>query len=231
MCIYNSKLIDSSLFLNVLPPWFKMSVAPYRHRDVYVEQSTESQSGDESQCVPRVFISPGKYIQGQGVFRSVGRYLSKILGSKSVLLLITEGGLARSGEALCTSLELCHISVQTILFNGECCLSEVDRITTHAASSSHHCTDCVVGVGGGKLVDTAKCVAHRLGVAAVICPSLASNDAPCSALSIMYSENGKYLGGEVFPLSPALVVVDTSVIAKSPVRYLVSGMGDAMATW
>jgi glycerol dehydrogenase len=35
----------------------------------------------------------------------------------------------------------------------------------------------------------------------------------------------------VFPTNPDMVLVDTSVIAKSPVRLLVSGMGDALATY
>jgi len=35
----------------------------------------------------------------------------------------------------------------------------------------------------------------------------------------------------VYPTSPTMVFVDTSVIAKSPVRLLVAGMGDALATY
>jgi len=75
-------------------------------------------------------------------------------------------------------------------------------------------------------------VAFRLGLPVVICPSLASNDAPCSALSVMYSpSSGAFAGIEFFPASPALVAVDTRVVAEAPARYLVAGMGDAMATW
>ena len=89
----------------------------------------------------------------------------------------------------------------------------------------------MVAVGGGKCLDTGKCVAARLAVPVVICPSLASNDAPCSACSVLYTPEGVVAGGEFFPQSPALVVVDTRVVAKAPVRHLVAGMGDAMATW
>jgi glycerol dehydrogenase len=35
----------------------------------------------------------------------------------------------------------------------------------------------------------------------------------------------------MFPCNPALVIVDTQVVANAPERYLVAGMGDAMATW
>jgi glycerol dehydrogenase len=117
-----------------------------------------------------------------------------------------------------------------VLFQGECSIEEVERIVASLQVSAP-AVDCIVAVGGGKCVDTAKCVAHRLGVPVVICPSLASNDAPCSALSVMYSPDGAFSGVEFFPQSPALVAVDSRIVAEAPVRYLVAGMGDAMATW
>ena len=61
-------------------------------------------------------------------------------------------------------------------------------------------------------------------------PTLASNDAPCSAVSVLYTAEGVHSGIEFFPTSPALVIVDTGVVARAPKRYLVAGMGDAMAT-
>ena len=64
----------------------------------------------------------------------------------------------------------------------------------------------------------------------VIVPTLASNDAPCSALSVIYTPQGVTAGVEFYPDSPAPVVVDTDIIAAAPERYLVAGMGDAMAT-
>jgi glycerol dehydrogenase len=65
----------------------------------------------------------------------------------------------------------------------------------------------------------------------VVVPSLASTDAPCTALSVVYSDAGVVEEVVYFPTSPAMVVVDTTVIAEAPSVYLVAGMGDAMATW
>ena len=65
----------------------------------------------------------------------------------------------------------------------------------------------------------------------ISCPSLASNDAPCSAMSVIYTPAGVSDALEFFPHNPVLVVVDTRTIADAPARYLVAGMGDAMATW
>ena len=91
--------------------------------------------------------------------------------------------------------------------------------------------DCVLAVGGGKCVDAGKAVAFRLDVPVVVVPTLASNDAPCSALSVLYTPAGVSTGVEFYPSSPALVVVDTGIVAAAPERFLVAGMGDAMATW
>lgn len=74
-------------------------------------------------------------------------------------------------------------------------------------------------------------VAHELHLPVVVVPSLASTDAPCTALSVVYSDAGVVEEVVYFPTSPAMVVVDTTVIAEAPPVYLVAGMGDAMATW
>ena len=89
----------------------------------------------------------------------------------------------------------------------------------------------MIAAGGGKCIDAGKGIAFRLGTPVVIVPTLASNDAPCSALSVLYSPEGVSTGVEFYPQSPAFVVVDTGLIAAAPERYLVAGMGDAMATW
>jgi glycerol dehydrogenase len=91
--------------------------------------------------------------------------------------------------------------------------------------------DALIAVGGGKCVDTGKSVAYRLGVPLIVVPTLASNDAPCSALSVVYTPEGVSSDVEFFPENPAMVVVDTAVVAAAADRYLVAGMGDAMATW
>jgi len=85
-------------------------------------------------------------------------------------------------------------------------------------------------VGGGKCLDTGKNVAYRLSIPVVICPTIASTDAPCSAASVMYTQEGVLKGAEFYPNSPAIVAVDTGVIAEAPVRHLISGMADALAT-
>ena len=66
----------------------------------------------------------------------------------------------------------------------------------------------------------------------VMIPTAAASDAPCTFVSVLYSENGQEIVGDrIFHKCPDLVYVDTTIVAQAPVRLLVSGMGDALATW
>jgi glycerol dehydrogenase len=184
----------------------------------------------DSSCdspMARVFIAPQRYVQGQGVLSGIGRYLS-LMRAKRVGLLMSERGSRNEGLRILEGLRSAGIEAVTTLFNGECSLEE---ITARVESLVDERIDCVIAAGGGKCIDAGKAVAFRLRTPVVIVPTLASNDAPCSALSVLYSLEGVSTGIEFYPQSPAFVVVDTEVIAAAPERYLVAGMGDAMATW
>lgn len=182
---------------------------------------------DQGHPAPRVFISPQRYIQGRGVLRSVGRYLS-LLQAKRAGLLMSQRSSRNEGDLLLAGLRSAGVDAVVSTFQGEC---TTDEITAHTTAFSKERIDCVIAAGGGKCIDTGKAIAFRLGIPVVVVPTLASNDAPCSALSVLYSPEGISQGVEFYPNSPAIVVVDTDIIAAAPERYLVAGMGDAMATW
>jgi len=172
-------------------------------------------------------IAPPKYIQGAGVLEHIGRYL-ELLGCRRFGVLASSRGHGAEGARAAESIERHGAASIAAVFGGECSLPEIEQ---HAAALADERVDCVIAVGGGKCVDAGKCIAERVGVPVVIVPTLASNDAPCSALSVVYTPEGVMSGAELFPNSPVLVVVDTAVVAGASARYLVSGMGDAMATW
>lgn len=106
-------------------------------------------------------------------------------------------------------------------------MQEIDRLTKIASDSK---VDFVTALGGGKTIDTAKAIANQIGVPVAILPTTASTDAPCSALSVLYSPEGHFDKYRFYDSNPNVVLVDTSVVVKAPPRFLASGIGDAIAT-
>ena len=174
----------------------------------------------------KIFISPSRYIQGPGELNHIGSYADRY-GSKA-LCLITNGGMKRQGAQIRASFDQAKCSVTFEVFNGECCSTEINRLIELVKTSG---CDVIIGVGGGKVFDTAKAVAYYTALPVMICPTIASTDAPCSALSVVYTDEGVFEKYLFLPANPNLVLMDTEIIAASPVRMTVSGMGDAMATY
>jgi len=156
----------------------------------------------------------------------VGKHVA-LLGTK-VLVLGGRRGLNSVREEMKKSFSEHGIEYFEEHFGGECCDQEIDRLTEIGREKG---VNVLVGVGGGKALDTAKAVAEYLKVPVATIPTIAATDAPCSALSVIYTSDGVFERYFVLPSNPNLVLVDTDIIAKAPTRLLVSGMGDALATW
>jgi glycerol dehydrogenase len=175
----------------------------------------------------KMFISPGRYVQGAGAIKEIGKHLS-LLGGFKALIVGDPVGVTALGDGFPESLKAHGIEFRVEECRGECCQREIGRL---ADAGSSFGMDITVGVGGGKAIDIAKAVAHNQGTPLAIVPTIAATDAPCSALSVIYTPEGVFESFLVLPKNPDLVLVDTAVIAKAPVRLFVSGMADAISTW
>jgi glycerol dehydrogenase len=171
-------------------------------------------------------IAPRRYIQGRGVLASLGTHVAEI--GKQPLVIADENVWKLAGDKLAASFADAGIEFKREVFGGVCSHREIDRITEVARKGS---ADIVVGVGGGTTLDTAKAAGHQAGIAWATVPTVASTDAPTSALSVVYTDDAVFEEYVFFPHNPDLVLVDTEMCANAPYRFLVSGMGDALATW
>lgn len=129
-------------------------------------------------------------------------------------------------DEIVSSFEQDHVSYQLVKFGGECSMEEVERNRKNLGQA-----DAVIGIGGGKTLDTAKAVAHFAHLPVIIVPTAASSDAPCSRLAVLYTPEGVFDKYLPLPANPNVIIMDTDIIAKAPVRFLVSGLGDAFATY
>ena len=174
----------------------------------------------------KIMIAPNRYIQGPRVLKETGTYIVH-LGSR-VFFIGGPTALSIVKDQVSASLNEHSMEYQFEAFSGECTRASAARLLEKARRFP---ADVVAGVGGGRAIDTAKAVSHGLGSALVIIPTVASNDAPCSALCVQYKENHMLDRFLILKRNPDVVLVDSKVIAEAPTRYFVAGMGDALSTW
>lgn len=171
-----------------------------------------------------IFLGPRQYIQREGLLSETAGYLRPygrrpfILGDALVLSLlrpILEDPLKKAG-----------FFPLFVLFGEECSLREINRLAEVARAER---ADMIVGTGGGKALDTSRCLANRLNFPLIALPTSAATCSAASAVAVIY-ENGVRLE-TVNGKGADLVLVDSGIIAEAPSRLLASGMGDALAKW
>lgn len=172
-------------------------------------------------------IAPTKYFQGKGLLREIYERTCHL--GKKYAFLVDEVVYEITCETIRQAFKDKEGEYIYIFHGGESTLAEALRIST--ILKENQC-DVIVGVGGGKVIDSAKLAAMQTEhVKTVIVPTSAASDAPCSANTVIYDENGTFLRAEKPKENPSVVLVDTEIIAHAPVRLLVAGMGDALATY
>lgn len=174
----------------------------------------------------RAFGAPFRYIQGPGEFENLELY-SRDYGGRVFILI--DSFLYDEMQKRFT--EIFAVSSSTLFtekFGGECSEAEVARVSGLARANQ---AEVIVGVGGGKTLDTAKIVANNLGLIQIIVPTSASTDAPTSSMSVLYKDSGEHLRSICHRRGPDLVLVDSQIIAKAPLRLFIAGIGDGLSTW
>ena len=169
-------------------------------------------------------IFPGRYIQGYDAVKRLGPEIARL--GKTAFMLCSNSVYGKILPAFKDDLAI-YAQVFPEKFQGECCDDEISRVAKLVGKTN---CEVVIGMGGGKVIDTAKAVANKLRMSLIIVPTVAASDAPCSAVSVIYTPDGAYDRAMQHPHNPAVVLVDTKIIAEAPVRFLVAGMGDALST-
>ena len=166
-----------------------------------------------------------KFCFGRGVYSKFPA-LCRSLGDSFVVVggvTATSKGLAPLKAAIAdTDMRL----LAALPFGGACTQSAMDKLTREISPLS---PSFIVGMGGGKAIDTAKGVAHQLGLPLVSLPTLVSNCAPITALSVVYREDGPFDRFLFFDAPPALTLIDLEIAANAPAKYFRAGMGDTLA--
>ena len=141
-------------------------------------------------ALPMVYGGPGRYVQGPGELSRQGRYLSWL--GCAAYVLFDQG----TEDRLCKQIVDGFLDEDLSepffkIYNGPCTEEAVVKMAKEA--QAEYC-DMVVGIGGGKMLDIAKAVAFYAELPLCVCPTAASMDGPCSAISVLYHEYGRCAG-------------------------------------
>lgn len=114
-------------------------------------------------------------------------------------------------------------------YHGECSYAEADRLQKIVEEEG---LDFILGVGGGKMSDLSLLLSAQTGVPFGLVPTLASNCAPWTALSVMYKENGISEGkSEHQNFNSDFVITDPHLIITTPKRLFIAGLADTIVKW
>lgn len=169
-----------------------------------------------------VHAAPSEYILQEGALEFLEEKLLA-RGISSAIIVTGEKSWA-AAKVYWPSVDT--IQTEVFVYNGECSLSEIERLK----KSSQH-VDAIIGVGGGKVVDLAKATANEVHKQVIIVPTLASNCAPWTPLSVLYNDEGIFTGYEVYPVSTSLLIVEPAICLAAPRELFVAGIGDTLAKW
>lgn len=190
------------------------------------EQSLTNLNAPNLSSLSALQVAPGRVFRGD----------EAILQAQDAIARLGQRPLIVSGDRTLQSLQT-HwqpllenpaLACASASYSPDC--SEETLKTLHQALGSHQ-ADLIIGIGGGKCLDTAKLLAHQAQFPIVTIPTSAATCAAWTALSNIYTPAGAFQYDVALDRCPDLLILDYSLIQTAPQRTLVAGIGDALAKW
>lgn len=170
----------------------------------------------------------GRYIQQPDALSIAGEEIAAF--GKKIWLVGGPTALSLTQEKLEVSLKKAGLEYEFCEYGGYNTMEKCEEFGTYCRENHF---DVVVGVGGGKIMDLCKGVAHQAGLPVVTIPTQAATCAAYTPMSVLYRENGAAfgtVGGNYYHLyEVSLLIIDETIMIHQPPRYVASGMLDVMA--
>jgi len=178
-----------------------------------------------SRCTQNA-IAPARVLRGRGAWQQAQGAIAGLVAQP--LVLGRSNATARLRAGLLDDLISQGLKPLAAELQFDCCEEDLQALAPRARQA--HC-DGVIAIGGGKVLDAGKLLAHRLGLACITVPTSAATCAGWTALANLYSPQGAFRGDVALERCPELLVFDHDLVAQAPARTLASGIADAMAKW
>lgn len=173
-----------------------------------------------------LLVSPSQVIKGEGVLYKARNVIAGfgqrplVVGGQQTLKVIY--------PHFDPIISKCRLESSYAVYTPDCSESSLDTLKT---TLKEHQGDVIIGVGGGKALDTAKLLAHQYQLPIITVPTSAATCAAWTALSNIYSNEGAFQYDVSLSRCPDLLILDYAIIKTASERTLVAGIGDAIAKW
>ncbi|BAQ66179.1 iron-containing alcohol dehydrogenase family protein [Geminocystis sp. NIES-3709] len=171
-------------------------------------------------------VAPANIVKGENCLINSGKSIAQfgkhpiIVGGKKTLKLIE--------TYLNPICEEFNLTPNYQSYSPDCTQTSLKRLENVVKSYKG---DFIIGVGGGKALDTSKLLAYNCNLPVVTIPTSGATCAAWTALSNIYSESGGFEYDVSLRHCPNLLILDYNLVATAPVHTLVAGIGDAIAKW
>ena len=176
---------------------------------------------------PRVFDKskwmqlPRDVVIGHDVIGQLPAVCKDLRLGKSALLISGKGTMDLAGSRV--KQILAQDYEVTVFLAEEINIAIIKEGETAAAGA-----DFLIGVGGGRVIDTAKIVSYNIDRPFISVPTAASHDGIASARASVPTVEG-HASLEAQP--PMAIVADTGIIASAPHRLLAAGCADVISNY
>ncbi|MDR1785999.1 MAG: iron-containing alcohol dehydrogenase [Spirochaetaceae bacterium] len=171
----------------------------------------------------RISAPQAYYCQG-GLLEQAGPLVREI--ASRVFIIAGPRAFDAVKEPLCRALSGAGVGFSVELYQGHTTAGDIAAIGRRAAASG---AGAVLASGGGKVMDLAKAAGEEAGIPVITVPTIPSNCAAYTPLSVIYDSKGGYAGSRILKAAPRLVLADAELLARAPSRFLAAGMGDTLA--
>lgn len=153
------------------------------------------------------------------------RHVTRYYGNTAVVI----GGktaMEKSRTALLNAIRNTNLEIIDFLwYGGNSTYENGDALIAHPSVQK---ADMIFAVGGGRACDAVKYIADKLDKPLFTFPTIGSNCAPVTAVSVMYHPDGSFRD-YYYPKLANHCFIHSQIIAEAPVEYLWAGIGDALS--
>ncbi|MCX5931050.1 MAG: iron-containing alcohol dehydrogenase, partial [Cyanobacteria bacterium] len=171
-------------------------------------------------------IAPARLVRGPSAWMASLDSLPSLC--RRPLLLGRSQATAHLRQRACADLQSLALEPVSAELQFDCCEIDLQRLAAEAQAGR---CDGVIAMGGGKVLDAGKLLAHRLGLACITVPTSAATCAGWTALANLYSAEGAFHSDLAMDRCPDLLIFDHDLVLQAPHRTLASGIADAIAKW